>query len=130
MIGLVLVCALAGCEATIDYAVTTALSTGSTAQLVFDDGLYTIHTEAYEVHSYDELRDAAPSVTVRTFAGDTFVVLPFVASECGSDAWMHSGELTSIAVRYAIYQNGSAFTAYTELLTCIDSEGETHLVDR
>lgn len=113
-----------GCADPVTYQVTTTLQS-SNAFLLFEDRLFTTHTETYEVSDYDELRDVAQTVTVRSNGVDVGVVLPFAASACGSETWMHSGELTRIEVAYSIYAGGSnRYTAYTESLTCIDDAGE------
>lgn len=115
----------AGCAGEpVEYEVTTSLPSGSAARLVFDGLLYVSKTEMYEVSDYDELRDVAVSVVVRANNVDNFVVLPFAASGCGSDEWMHSGELTRIEVRYLIYASGASYEAYTDSLMCFDSEDE------
>ena len=114
------------CVDPITYDVTTSLTEGSSARLVFDGLLFLERTESYEVHSYDELRDVAASVTVRVNNRDFFVVLPFAASACGSEQWMHSGELTRIEVRYLIYPSGAGYVATTDHLACSDSDGDTH----
>lgn len=120
-----------GCGNTIEYQVTTALPTSSTARLVFDGELYSEYTQTFEVSDYAALRDAASTVTVRSNAVETMVVLPFAASECGSASWVHPGELEAITVHYMIYATTpTMFTAYMDTLTCVDSEGETHVVDR
>ena len=113
-----------GCVDPVEYQVTTTLSQVGNARLVFDGRLYVEHTEVYEVSDYDELRDVAVSVTVRANNVDHFVVLPFAASACGSDEWMHSGELTRIEVDYNIYGFGSNWNASTSRLRCVDSNGE------
>jgi hypothetical protein len=113
-----------GCVDPVEYQVTTSLSRGSTARLVFDGLLYLDHTELYEVSDYDELRDVAVSVTVRANNVDYFVVLPFAASACGSEEWMHSGELTRIEVDYNVYGFGTNWNASTDRLRCVDSNGE------
>jgi hypothetical protein len=122
---------LVGCGAEpVDYEVTTSLGDfNTTARLVVGENLYKTHTETYVVEDYDELRDVAVSATVRHDDGrEFFVVLPFAASACGSEQWMHSGELTRIEVRYMIYRSGIAYTANTDRLLCFDSEGESRTV--
>lgn len=113
----------------VEYEVTTRLSAGNDTKLVFDGLLYSMHTETYVVEDYDELRDVAVSVTVRRANVDNYVVLPFAASECGSASWRHSGELRRIEVKYVIYASSASFEAYTESVTCIDSNGEMHFVN-
>ncbi|GEM_PF-6316806 len=114
-----------GCTDPVTYQVTTRLPSAGTARLVYDDRLYTMHTETYEVSDYDELRDVAQTATIRSNNVDIGVVLPFAASGCGSEQWMHTGELVRIEVSYYIYENGATFIAYAQDLTCIDSNGET-----
>lgn len=116
-----------GCTEPVTYQVTTQLPTSGTARLVFDDRLYTMHTESYEVSDYDELRDVAQTATIRSNGADIGVVLPFAASECGSEQWIHTGELVRIEVGYYIYPNGATFIAYAQDLRCIDSNGEMHV---
>lgn len=112
----------------VTYQVTSTISSNPNARLVFDDRLYATHTEVFVVTDYDELRDVAVSVTVRQNDIDSFVVLPFAASACGSEEWMHTGELTRIEVRYLIYGSGTSFTAYTDSLTCLDDAGEARTI--
>lgn len=120
----------AGCADPVEYQVTMSLQQGSTARLVVDGLLYVEHTELYEVNDYDELRDTAASVVVRSNNIDYFVVLPFAASACGSDEWIHSGELARIEVDYSIYGSGTYFNAYTDVVTCIDSNDQYYTVNR
>ncbi len=118
---------LIGCTDPVEYEVTTSISSAeSSARLVYDGRLYVMHTETYQVSNYDELRDVAQTATIRSNGVDTIIVLPFAASECGSEQWMHSGELVRIEVAYSFYPRGATFIANTEALTCIDSNGETH----
>jgi hypothetical protein len=122
---------LAGCTDTVTYNVTTELSssgTTSTARLVFEDRLFTSHTETYEVDNYDELRDVAQTVTVRSNDVDYGVILPFAASACGSSEWEHSGALVEINVRYRIYGSNGSWYANTDELDCRDSDGELRTV--
>ncbi|MFN0249813.1 MAG: hypothetical protein ACKV2T_23220 [Kofleriaceae bacterium] len=123
----VIACVLAaGCAESVDYEVTLRVQQSSMARIVVDGLLFQDHTETYVVDDYDELRDAAASATVRANSVDHFIVLPFVASECGSERWAHTGELTRIEVEYMIYASSTTFEAFANRLTCTDSNGETH----
>jgi hypothetical protein len=123
----VIACVLAaGCAESVDYEVTLRLQQNSTARIVVDGLLFHDHTETYVVDDYDELRDTAASATIRSNNVDHFIVLPFVASECGSEQWIHTGELVRIQVEYMIYATGRTFEAFTDRLTCTDSNGEMH----